>query len=110
MERSKDTGARWPRRPIIHKRCWRPCKLTSQNRAWPCKDKSNKDLTPFYLTDCLEKGIKSGEFNRIPVPETVNLLIAMINGLFRQRGLHPEEKDGMRDVTIDFCKRSLVKM
>jgi len=62
-----------------------------------------------YLKDCLEKGIKSGEFNRVPVSETVNLLIAMINGLIRQRGLHLEEKDGMRDVTVDFCRRSLVK-
>jgi hypothetical protein len=35
--------------------------------------------------------------------------IAMINGLIRQRGLHLEEKDGMRDVTEDFCRRSLVK-
>jgi hypothetical protein len=68
------------------------------------------DRLKAYLTDCLKKGIKSGEFNRVPVPETVNLLIAMINGLTRQRGLHPEEKDGMRDVTVDFCKRSLVKM
>ena len=52
---------------------------------------------------------QSGEFNRVPVPETVDLLIAMINGLTRQRGLHLEEKNGMRDVTVDFCRRSLVK-
>ena len=63
-----------------------------------------------YFTDCLKKGIKSGEFNRVPVPETVQLLIAMLNGVLRQRGLHLEEKNGMRDVTVDFCKRSLVKM
>jgi hypothetical protein len=44
-----------------------------------------------------------------PHPETVNLLIVMINGLLRQRGLHLEEKEGMRDVTVDFCRRSLVK-
>ena len=62
-----------------------------------------------YLMDCLEKGIKSGEFNRIPVPETVNLLIAMLNGVLRQRGLRFEEINGMRDVTVGFCKRSLVR-
>jgi hypothetical protein len=33
----------------------------------------------------------------------------MINGLARQRGLHLEEKNGMRDVTVDFCRRILVK-
>jgi len=39
-------------------------------------------------------------------PGTVNLLIAMINGLIRQRGLHLEEKNGMRDATVEFCRRS----
>ena len=67
------------------------------------------DRLKAYLTDCLKKGIKSGEFNRIPVPETVDLFIAVINGLTRQRGLHLEEQGGMRDVTVDFCRRSLVK-
>ena len=68
------------------------------------------DRLKAYLTDCLKKGIKSGEFNRVPVPETVNLLVTMINGLTRQRGLRLKEKNGMRDVTVNFCKRSLVKM
>jgi hypothetical protein len=57
-----------------------------------------------------KKGIKSGEFNRMPVPETVHLVIDMLNGILRQRGLHLEEKNRMRDVTVDFCKRSSVKM
>ncbi len=59
------------------------------------------DRLKAYLKDCLEKRTKSGEFNRVPVPETINLLIAMINELIRQRGLHLEEKDGIRDVTLD---------
>ena len=62
-----------------------------------------------YLTDCLKKGIKSGEFNRVPVPETVNLLIAMLNSVLRQRGLRLEEINGMRDATVEFCKRSLMR-
>jgi len=68
-----------------------------------------RDRLKAYLTDCLKKEIKSGEFNRVPVPETVDLLIAMINGLTRQKGLYLEEKDGRRDVTVEFCRRSLVK-
>ena len=28
----------------------------------------------------------------------------MINGFISQRGLHIEEKDGMRYVTVDFCR------
>jgi hypothetical protein len=62
-----------------------------------------------YLNHCLEEGIKCGEFNRVPVPGTVNFLIAMINGVLRQRGLHLEENNGLRDVIVDFCSRSLVK-
>ena len=62
-----------------------------------------------YLTDCLKKGIKSGEFNRVPLSETVNLLIAMLNGVLRQRGLRLADINGMRDATVEFCKRSLVR-
>jgi AcrR family transcriptional regulator len=67
------------------------------------------DLLNAYLTDCLEEGIESGEFNRVPVPETVNLLIGILMGVLRQRGLGFEAISGMRDVMVNFCKRSLVK-
>jgi len=62
-----------------------------------------------HISDCLEKGIKSGEFHDVPVHETANFFIAMINGLFRQRGLRLDQINGMRDVTVDFCRRSLVR-
>jgi 23S rRNA C2498 (ribose-2'-O)-methylase RlmM len=52
--------------------------------------------------------VKSGEFNRVPVPETVNLLIGMLIGVLRQGGLGLEEISDMRDVMVDFCRRSLV--
>jgi hypothetical protein len=68
-----------------------------------------RERLKFTLTDCLKKGIKRDELNRAPVPETVNLLIAMLNGVLRQRGLQLEEKNGMWDVMVDFCKRSLVR-
>jgi AcrR family transcriptional regulator len=86
-----------------------PAKLKDPEHICTKNVQSQRDRLKAYLNDCLEKGIKRGEFNRVPVSETVNLLIAMINGLIRQRGLHLEEKDGMRDVTVDFCRRSLVK-
>jgi AcrR family transcriptional regulator len=86
-----------------------PAKLRDPEHICTKNIQRQRDRLKAYLTDCLEKGIKSGEFNRVHVYETVNLLIAMINGLLRQRGLHFEEKKGMRDVTVDFCHRSLVK-
>ena len=86
-----------------------PAKLSDPEHICTKNIQRQRDRLKAYLTDCLKKGIKSGEFNRVPVPETVNLLIAMINGLIRQRGLRFEEKNGMRDVTVDFCRRSLVR-
>jgi len=86
-----------------------PAKLGEPDHICTINARRQRDRLKAYLTDCLKKGIKSKEFNRIPVPETVDLFIAVINGLTRQRGLHLEEKEGMRDVTVDFCRRSLVK-
>jgi len=86
-----------------------PAKLRDPEHICTKNIQRQRDRLKAYLKDCLEKGIKSGEFNQVPVYETVNLLIAMINGLIRQRGLHLEEINGMRDVTVDFCRRSLVK-
>ena len=86
-----------------------PAKLRDPEHICTKNVQRQRERLKAYLTDCLEKGIKSGEFKRVPVPQTVNLLIVMINGLTRQRGLHLEEKEGMRDVTVDFCRRSLVR-
>jgi AcrR family transcriptional regulator len=61
-----------------------------------------------YLTGCLENGIQKGEFHPVPVDATVNLIIAMLNGLIRQRGLKFEEVEGIKDTAVEFCRRSLV--
>ncbi len=67
------------------------------------------ELLHDYLTDCLEEGIKSGELNPVQDPDTVNLLIGIMMGVLRQRGLGFERLIGMRDVMVNFCKRSLVR-
>jgi len=61
-----------------------------------------------YLTDCLEKGIKCGEFTPVPVAATTGLLIAMVNGLLRRRGLKLDRIGGLKEATVAFCRRSLV--
>jgi AcrR family transcriptional regulator len=86
-----------------------PAKLKDPEHVCTINVQRQREWLKTYLTDCLKKGIRSKEFNRVPVPETVYLIIAMINGLIRQRGLHLEEKAGMRDVTVNFCRRSLVR-
>ncbi len=70
--------------------------------------KQREWLTSF-LADCLEKGIETGEFNKVPITETVNLLIAMINGLIRQRGLKLEHMAVLKEEAVEFCKRNLDK-
>jgi AcrR family transcriptional regulator len=86
-----------------------PAKLTDPEHICIKMVQRQMNLLNAYLTDCLEKGIESDEFNRVPVPETVNLLIGMLMGVLRQRGLGADEISGMRDVMVDFCRRSLVK-
>jgi len=61
------------------------------------------------LTRCLKAGIRSGEFHKIPVPENVNMFIALINGLTRQQSQKLDNLDGVKDATLAFCRRSLVK-
>ncbi len=69
-----------------------PAKLKDPEHICTKNVQRQRDRLKAYLTDCLEKGIKCVEFNRIPVSETVNLLIAMINGLIRQMGLWRRSK------------------
>ncbi len=62
-----------------------------------------------YLTGCLEAGMATGEFNTVPKDTTINLIIAMLNGLIRQRGLMLKEIKGLKETAVEFCRRSLVK-
>jgi AcrR family transcriptional regulator len=61
-----------------------------------------------YISNCLESGIKSGEFNQIPVKATTGLLLVMINGLMRRKNLKLDKIDGMLETTVEFCRRSLI--
>ena len=62
-----------------------------------------------YLVHCLDTGIDRGEFHNVPVMETANLIVAMINGLIRQRTLGLDHIRDMRTTTVEFCRRSLLK-
>ena len=70
--------------------------------------KQRKALTS-YLSGCLKKGKESGEFIKVPISRTVSLIIAMINGLLRQRTLKLDKLQGMEKTTVEFCRRSLLK-
>lgn len=62
-----------------------------------------------FLTRSLSRGIETGEFIKIPVEETANLLICLLNGLSRRRSLYMNENGtDIQQATIDFCRRSLL--
>jgi len=63
-----------------------------------------------YISDCLEKGIKNGEFVAVPIEATTGLIIAMINGLLRRRSLKLDQIQNLKETTVEFCRRSLVKI
>lgn len=75
---------------------------TGYVRGWRSRLKLN-------LERCLKQGINSGEFRKVPVAETVNILIAFINGLVRQQVSRLDDLTGVKEAAVSFCRRSLVK-
>jgi AcrR family transcriptional regulator len=61
-----------------------------------------------YISGCLKAGISSGEFLKVPVSPTANRLVALLNGLLRQRVYQLKQTEDVKAATIDFCKRSLI--
>ena len=86
-----------------------PARLKDPGHTCAKNVQKQREWMTSFLVDCLEKGIETGEFNKVPVTETVSLLIAMINGLIRQRGLKLEHMAGLKQEAVEFCRRSLVK-
>jgi AcrR family transcriptional regulator len=86
-----------------------PAKLKDPGHVCAKNIRRQREWLTCYLAGCLKQGIQTGEFNKVPVTASVNLLIGMINGLLRQRSLRLEAVRGMKDVTVEFCRRSLVK-
>jgi len=86
-----------------------PAKLKDPKHICTKNIKKQRKWLTSYLTECLEEGIQTNEFYTVSVPPTVSLIIAMINGLLRQRGLKLEHMAGLKEETVEFCRRSLVK-
>ena len=58
-----------------------PAKLKDPEHICTKNIQRQRDRLKVYLTDCLKKGIESGECNKVPITEMVALLIALIWGL-----------------------------
>ncbi len=62
-----------------------------------------------YISECLKKGIEKGEFNNVDVEATTGFILAAVNGLLRRRSLKLDKIAGLKEATIAFCRRGLVK-
>ena len=60
-----------------------------------------------YISECLVRGIASGEFRPVPVEATTGLLLAMVNGLMRRKSLRLDKIDGLLGAVLDFCQQAL---
>ena len=85
-----------------------PGKLNDPRHVCTRNIKKQRKFLSTYLSDCLKEGRESGEFIKVPVSKTVSLLIAMINGMLRQRTLGLDKLQGMEKTTVEFCRRSLL--
>ena len=86
-----------------------PAKLKDAKHACTLNIEKQRQWISSYLRKCIKAGIASGEFCKVPISETVMLLIAFINGIIRQRTLKMDSHRGMKKAVVAFCRRSLVQ-
>lgn len=88
-----------------------PAKLYDPNNICRKKYAEARKRLSDYIIGCLTRGVKKGEFTKLSVPETPHMLLALINGLLRQRVFQLADTDtaGVKIATIEFCRRRLVE-
>ena len=86
-----------------------PARLKDPNHICTQKVDRQRKWLKTYLRKCIKEGIASGEFKKMPVSDTVTLLLALINGIIRQRTLKFESGRGMKKAVVDFCRRSMLR-
>jgi len=86
-----------------------PAKLYDSNDICRKKYVEARRRLSSYINGCLARGIKKGEFIEFAIPETTHMLLALLNGLLRQRifQLADTDTEGVKDATIGFVRRSL---
>jgi AcrR family transcriptional regulator len=85
-----------------------PTRLKDPENVYKKSVKRQSEWFKSYFTNCLKKGIKSGEFVKVPVDETVNVLVLLIKDILRQQSFSPKIDKKAMNAIIAFCRRSLV--
>ncbi len=83
----------------------RPAKLNDPENVYSKNTQNQKKRLKYYLSNCLKKGIETGEFKKMPVKEITSILMMMVNGVLRQSA-KPGRK--LVDATVEFLHSSLV--
>ncbi len=86
-----------------------PAKLKDSAHTCAQQTESQRLRLTNFISDCLEQGIKKGEFTKVNVEATTGFILAAVNGLLRRRSLKLDQIAGLKEETIEFCRRSLVK-
>ncbi len=61
-----------------------------------------------YLTHSISEGVRSGEFEKVPVEETAILILSVINGIVRYSRMNRDPENNLKRAAVDFCRRSLM--
>ena len=83
----------------------RPAKLNDPENVYSKNTQNQKKRLKYYLSNCLKKGIETGEFKKMPVKEITSILMMMVDGVLRQSA-KPGRK--LVDATVEFLHSSLV--
>jgi AcrR family transcriptional regulator len=85
-----------------------PTRLKDPDNVYQKYTKRQKSWFKSYFSDCLKKGIASGEFAKVPVEGTVNILTLLVKEILRQQSFSAKADKKTIQAVIDFCRRSLV--
>jgi AcrR family transcriptional regulator len=85
-----------------------PAKLRDSAHICAKQIEEQRERLTSYIFECLKTGIDRKEFISVSLDATTGLIIAMVNGLLRRRSLKLDGIQGLKETTIEFCKRSLL--
>ena len=83
----------------------KPSKLNDPEDVYGKHNKNHRKWLKSYLTRCLKKGVADGDFQKIPVKETANLLMMVISAILQKKDY--QNTQAMRQATLDFWRKNL---
>jgi len=83
----------------------RPAKLNDPENVCSKNAQSRIKRLRYYLSNCLKKGIKSNEFNKLRTKETTDTLMILIDGILQQGA---KAKKKLVDSIVSLLQKSLV--